>query len=455
MVSKTHRRAAYAVAFSFALNVAAFAGDTTVLLDPSPNPKGALGSAIVLTPEWILVGAPGKRLTFGASTVSSGAILRWARDASGAPVGAPTIIPPSGQKAGERFGLAFDAGATTLVVGSPGYTAVAPSFAVGRVRVLSLGTGAVLNSLAPPSAGPGSPQYGAAVATDDLTIVAGAPDRVLANLITGSVYVLNKNGPSWSVPANGILSAPVTAPYVGFGSAVGLTDAEVLVGAPGGISLPQAQHGRVYIYDRDALGTPTTTLLAPTPTLGDRFGTAIATEGTLLAVGAPGNDCDDGVVHLYRKRGDSYTFEATLTAPDSLGWTGFGSDVAIDRERVAVGSGGIKTEWELGFRAAVFRKAGDSWTLEATAAGNEAPAAGAVALDAAGLAFSDPLDRGGAVRYVALPRLPDLDFDGVVGPTDLGLLLGAWGTNTVWADLDASGEVGAADLGVLLGAWSD
>ncbi|MBL9149287.1 MAG: S8 family serine peptidase [Phycisphaerae bacterium] len=45
----------------------------------------------------------------------------------------------------------------------------------------------------------------------------------------------------------------------------------------------------------------------------------------------------------------------------------------------------------------------------------------------------------------------DLDNDGTVGPTDLGLLLGAWGGPG--ADLNGSGTTGPDDLAILLGAW--
>ncbi|MFO0829475.1 MAG: hypothetical protein U0572_15160 [Phycisphaerales bacterium] len=48
---------------------------------------------------------------------------------------------------------------------------------------------------------------------------------------------------------------------------------------------------------------------------------------------------------------------------------------------------------------------------------------------------------------------PDLNGDGVVNAIDIGILLGAWGTNDPCADLDQSGSVSAADLGILLGAW--
>ncbi len=49
-------------------------------------------------------------------------------------------------------------------------------------------------------------------------------------------------------------------------------------------------------------------------------------------------------------------------------------------------------------------------------------------------------------------RPGDLDDDGLVGPSDLAVLLGSWGMTGV-ADLDGDGVVGAADLSLLLGLW--
>ena len=47
----------------------------------------------------------------------------------------------------------------------------------------------------------------------------------------------------------------------------------------------------------------------------------------------------------------------------------------------------------------------------------------------------------------------DLNFDGQVDGTDLGLLLGNWGAGNVVGDLDNSGTVDGTDLGLLLGQW--
>ena len=53
----------------------------------------------------------------------------------------------------------------------------------------------------------------------------------------------------------------------------------------------------------------------------------------------------------------------------------------------------------------------------------------------------------------ACPDCPaDLDGDTTVGPSDLAVLLGAWGQPGA-ADLDGSGTVGSPDLAILLGAW--
>jgi hypothetical protein len=50
-------------------------------------------------------------------------------------------------------------------------------------------------------------------------------------------------------------------------------------------------------------------------------------------------------------------------------------------------------------------------------------------------------------------RVEDLDGDGVVGSSDLGILLSAWGAPGGPGDINADGAVDSADLGQLLAAW--
>lgn len=59
----------------------------------------------------------------------------------------------------------------------------------------------------------------------------------------------------------------------------------------------------------------------------------------------------------------------------------------------------------------------------------------------------------GTVTVTPLFCVADLDGDGAVSASDLGVLLGDWGNAETDADLDLSGSVGASDLAVMLGAW--
>jgi hypothetical protein len=48
----------------------------------------------------------------------------------------------------------------------------------------------------------------------------------------------------------------------------------------------------------------------------------------------------------------------------------------------------------------------------------------------------------------------DLDGDGLVDGSDLGIMLGTWGAcSGCDADLDGDGLVDGSDLGIMLGSW--
>jgi hypothetical protein len=52
------------------------------------------------------------------------------------------------------------------------------------------------------------------------------------------------------------------------------------------------------------------------------------------------------------------------------------------------------------------------------------------------------------------PCIADLNADGSIGPADLSVLLGSWGTSGA-ADLDGNGVVAAQDLAIVLASWGD
>ncbi len=54
----------------------------------------------------------------------------------------------------------------------------------------------------------------------------------------------------------------------------------------------------------------------------------------------------------------------------------------------------------------------------------------------------------------AAPRLGDLDADGVVGGTDLALVLMQWGTSECAGDVNADGHVDSIDISEFLSHWT-
>jgi hypothetical protein len=110
-------------------------------------------------------------------------------------------------------------------------------------------------------------------------------------------------------------------------------------------------------------------LSANDPVAGSDFGRSVAIDGDLVAVGA-GSDTagtvdNAGAVYLYERRGQDYSFEARLVAPDPTEGAEFGRAVAIQGNTVFVGARFA----EVGDLAAagavyVYRKDMDEWTLE-------------------------------------------------------------------------------------------
>ncbi|MCA9285910.1 MAG: hypothetical protein KDA22_11875, partial [Phycisphaerales bacterium] len=65
------------------------------------------------------------------------------------------------------------------------------------------------------------------------------------------------------------------------------------------------------------------------------------------------------------------------------------------------------------------------------------------------------LDLGGNVFLDDCPNPCDIDLDGTVGGSDLGLMLALWGPTypNGPGDIDGNSKVDGADLGLLLACW--
>jgi choice-of-anchor B domain-containing protein len=135
---------------------------------------------------------------------------------------------------------------------------------------------------------------------------------------------------------------------IGFGGSALIAGEQVLIGRPGtliGFPIPASHAGAVHVFRRAGGGLTETGMFAPKDgALGDGFGTALAAEGNLLAVGAPGA-AGGGAVYVYeRGTGGKWTERARLTLKDGTETDRLGAAVALRGGVLLAGAPGREGE---------------------------------------------------------------------------------------------------------------
>ena len=164
-----------------------------------------------------------------------------------------------------------------------------------------------------------------------------------------------------------------------FGYAVAISGTEVAVGAPKD-DTRATDAGSAYLYDLSSVTptTPVATLDTPSPSLDDRFGSAIAISGSLVVIGAPQEGTGAfhaGSAYVYDLSSATPTVPAfTLNNPNSSFLGGFGNAVAISGTRVVVGEySGSQTAFADG-RAYVYDLSTSTPTVPVLTLNNPTPA---------------------------------------------------------------------------------
>jgi len=174
---------------------------------------------------------------------------------------------------------------------------------------------------------------GAAVALDGDRAVLGAPGNGDNGSASGSAYVFDVTTGQQVVkllPADG-------ASGDRFGGGVAIRGSRAVVGAPlddDGAS----DSGSAYVFDADT-GQELLKLVASDPATKAYLGSAVALDGSLVAVGAYGDDDQGqytGAVYLFDLTTGQERFK--LTASDAYHWNFFGIAVAVSGRYVVAGA---------------------------------------------------------------------------------------------------------------------
>ena len=177
-------------------------------------------------------------------------------------------------------------------------------------------------------------RFGQSVATTSGMLLIGAEGEDEA----GTVFVFKRalNG-AWTQKAQ--LSAPTPESESMFGAALSVYGQLVVVGAPG--SSERAGAAYVFMYDKDAGAWTSGTMITGSDTeSGDRFGSAVATDGEHIFVAAPRHEAGNGAVYSFSRddASSSWTQSSKLDGADAGEGGFFGSALALAADQLFVGA---------------------------------------------------------------------------------------------------------------------
>lgn len=215
----------------------------------------------------------------------------------------------------------------------------------------ALALGSLAPQLTPAQALTASPpvsydDFGRAVAVHGLTAVVGVPGRDATGFDEGAAYVFERAaiGAPWGASQALLASVPEDAAQ--FGAAVALGEGALAVGSPRATHLGMANAGLVYVFERDSSGAwAEAAVLASTASQPTGFGSSLALDGDRLAVGAfsawVGNVPSAGAVYVFERQAggpEAWGQVAELNAPTATTGAWFGLSVALSGDWLLVGA---------------------------------------------------------------------------------------------------------------------
>ncbi|WP_437568000.1 DNRLRE domain-containing protein [Sorangium sp. So ce542] len=274
------------------------------------------GEAIAMSGDTAVVGAPGSAYVF----VKSGGGA-WAQQAK---------LVPSDGGAGGSFGRSVAVSADTIVVGAPWGTGGA-----GAAYVFVRSGGAWSEQAKLVASGGTANPIGEAVAVDG--------DRAALSA-ESSVYVFARSGGAWSEE---IELAPPAGENAWETPPVAIEGGTVVVGSPGNAWwLEHDGVGAAFVFDASDWSAPHKLVADPPEALYDRFGSAVAISGARILVGAPGvlsppmpwYQLGRGLAYVFDRAGSGWRRDSRLIATDGRTGDGLGEAVAISGDMAVAGA---------------------------------------------------------------------------------------------------------------------
>ncbi len=185
------------------------------------------------------------------------------------------------------------------------------------------------------SDGSGFDYLGASVSVSGNRVLAGAHFNDDNGLDSGSAYLFEKNGGTWTET---LLLASDGNNSDNFGKSVSISGDRIVVGSESDDD-NGPDSGSAYIYDWDGSTWIETKLTASDGASFDKYGASVSVSGNRIAIGASQHDANgsnSGSVYLYEWDGSTWV-ETKLVSSSSYAGSESGSVVAISNDYLVMG----------------------------------------------------------------------------------------------------------------------
>ncbi|MCB9616638.1 MAG: hypothetical protein H6722_29735 [Sandaracinus sp.] len=205
-------------------------------------------------------------------------------------------------------------------------------------------------------------RFGASVSLHGRTALIGAARRDGAVTNGAAAYVFVR-GSGWVRQAE---LRPAVEGSSSFGDAVALFNGAAWVGA----DHDEEGRGSATVFQREATDWPLSTRIASQPDLAVHFGYSLVIDGDTALVAAPVGPL--GQVHVFVRSGDTWRWQATLSAPDA--GNQFGASVALHGDTALIGFAEDTRQGPGTGAAYVFVRDGERWFQQAKLVASDAAA---------------------------------------------------------------------------------
>ncbi len=294
--------------------------------------------------------------------------------------------------------------------------------------------------------------FGRSVAISGTTAIVGA--HAFFNK-TGSAYLFNATNGQQILkitPSDGAVNDR-------FGRSVAISGTTAIIGAPRH-DQSGSDSGAAYLFDTTT-GSPLFKLLAIDGMASDKFGISVAINGTTAVVGSLGND-NPGAAYIFDTATGNQLFK--LMPSDVVAGEEFGFSVGISGTIAIVGASRDTRDPTVGSfdGSAYFYDTTTGQLLFKLRSCDSTPAeefgvsvgiSGDTAIIGAWHDRDNGFNAGAAYITDTFYCPSDLNNDGVIDTADLGILIGAFGSNGPQGDINCDVSVDTADLGILIGEF--